>query len=235
MNKIRNTILLIEDDPTIIKGLESAFSFHGFNLITAMNGDQGLTLYKKERIDLVIIDVMLPDIDGFDLCKRIREENKFIPIIFLTAKSQESDKLLGFELGADDYVTKPFSAKELIARVNVHLKKTKIADLENKTGGEIIIGKATVNFDNFTISKDNQVFTLTPKEHKILKLLHNNIDLVVTRDQIMDMVWGDDYYPNIKTIDNFIRKLRLKIEEDPKKPQYLINIFGTGFKLIGNK
>jgi len=224
-------ILIIEDDPTIIEGLITAFEFHGFKLYTGMNGMQGIDLLKKEKPELVIIDIMLPDIDGFDICKKIRETDQLIPIIFLTAKNQESDKLLGFELGANDYVTKPFSARELIARVKVHLKKTGNSKRVKSLEQEIIIGNVKVNFENYTLQKEGIVYNLSPKEQKILKLLYENPGSVISRNRIIDEVWGDEYDPNIKTIDNFIGKLRKKIEDDPKKPIYILNVFGAGFKI----
>ncbi len=224
-------ILIIEDDPTIIEGLITAFEFHGFKLYTGINGMQGIDLLKKEKPELVIIDIMLPDIDGFDICKKIRETDQSLPIIFLTAKNQESDKLLGFELGADDYVTKPFSARELIARVKVHLKRVKNSDSEIPINRGMIIGKAQIDFENYTLKKEEIIYNLSPKEMKILKLLCENPNTVVSRDRIIDVVWGGEYDPNIKTIDNFIGKLRKKIEDDPKKPIYILNVFGAGFKL----
>ncbi len=223
-------ILIIEDDPTIIEGLVIAFEFHGYELLTAQNGIEGLAHFRDGRPALVIIDIMLPDIDGYDICKKIRESDDSIPLIFLTAKNQESDKLLGFELGADDYVTKPFSAKELIARVKVHLKKRDKTVQQNRA--ELpVIGSVQIDFDNFVLIRNDERIPLSPKEQKILKLLHENPDRVVSRDEIIDGVWGEEYDPNIKTIDNFIGKLRKKIEADPKKPKYLLNVFGAGFKL----
>ncbi len=224
-------ILIIEDDPTIIEGLITAFEFHGFELFIGMNGKQGIELFENKKPELIIIDIMLPDIDGFDICKKIREENKAIPIVFLTAKNQESDKLLGFELGADDYVTKPFSARELIARVKVHLKRADNSVNQQQMNQEVFIGKAQINFENYTIKKNEIICYLTPKEMKILKLLYDNPNTVVSRDRIIDEVWGNEYDPNIKTIDNFIGKLRKKIEDNPKNPIYIINVFGAGFKL----
>lgn len=224
-------ILIIEDDPTIIEGLTAAFEFHGFKLFTAMNGMQGIALLKNEKPELVIIDIMLPDIDGFDICKKIRETDQLIPIIFLTAKNQESDKLLGFELGANDYVTKPFSARELIARVKVHLKKMDNSKRGESSEQELLIGNVKVNFKNYTLQKEGVIYNLSPKELKILKLLNENPDTVISRDRIIDVVWGEEYDPHIKTIDNFIGKLRKKIEDDPKKPIYILNVFGAGFKL----
>ncbi|UCH93876.1 MAG: response regulator transcription factor [Candidatus Aminicenantes bacterium] len=220
-------ILIIEDDPTIIEGLEAAFKFHGFQVSYAESSETGLPLVRQNKPDLVILDIMLPGLDGFETCKRIREQDQHIPIIMLTAKSQESDKLLGFELGADDYVTKPFSAKELIARVKAVLKRTTAGPSAQQV---VTIGNATVNFDNFTLCKGGDEFALSPKEHAILKLFVNQPDTVISRSRIIDEVWGDEYFPSPKTIDNFVVKLRGKIEDNPKKPRHILTVHGAGYK-----
>jgi DNA-binding response OmpR family regulator len=220
-------ILIIEDDLTIVKGLETAFKFHGFDVLAADSSEKGLPLFQQEKPDLVILDIMLPGLDGFEACKKIREQDRQTPIIMLTAKSQESDKLLGFELGADDYVTKPFSAKELIARVKAVLKRTSHVPTQKQT---VTIGSAVVNFDNFTVSKGGEECSLSPKEHAILKLFVDHPDTVISRSRIIDEVWGDEYFPSPKTIDNFVVKLRSKIEDNPKKPRYILTVHGAGYK-----
>ncbi len=219
------SILIIEDDRTILEGLEDTFKFHGFEVSTALNGLDGLNLFEKKGPDLIILDIMLPEHDGFEICKKIREQNKRIPIIILTAKSQESDKLLGFELGADDYVTKPFSIKELLARVNAVLKR-----IDNKTEKHYKIKNIDINFKNFELKKDNKTFQLSPKECEILELLVNNPNEVISRNRIIDDIWGDDYFPSPRTIDNFILKLRKKIEDNPKSPMHIITVHGAGYK-----
>ena len=222
--KMKN-ILIIEDDRTILEGLEDTFKFHGFEVSTALNGMDGLNLFEKKEPDLIILDIMLPEHDGFEICKKIREQNKQIPIIILTAKSQESDKLLGFELGADDYVTKPFSIKELLARVNAVLKR-----IDNKMEKHYKIKNIDVNFKNFELKKNNKTFQLSPKECKILELLVNNPNEVISRNRIIDDIWGDDYFPSPRTIDNFILKLRKKIEDNLKTPIHIITVHGAGYK-----
>jgi DNA-binding response OmpR family regulator len=222
-------ILIIEDDRTISEGLEAAFKFHDFEVFCAESSEAGLPLVRQKKPHLVILDIMLPGLDGFAACKKIREQDQHLPIIMLTAKSQESDKLLGFELGADDYVTKPFSAKELIARVKAVLKRT-AADPAPFAQQAVTIGNATVNFDNFTLRKGTDEFALSPKEHAILKLFVNHPDTVISRSRIIDEVWGDEYFPSPKTIDNFVVKLRVKIEDNPKKPQHILTVHGAGYK-----
>jgi len=222
-------ILIIEDDRTIVEGLEAAFTFHGFTLLSAGNGEDGFFLLGSEKPDVVILDVMLPGFDGFEICKKIRERDRRIPIIMLTAKGGESDKLRGFETGADDYVTKPFSARELIARVNAVLKRSG-APVKERQGQAVTVGSVVVNFDNFTVKREGEELSLSLKEYEILKLLMENPDTVISRNRIIDDIWGEDYYPNPKTIDNFILKLRNKIEEDPKNPRHILAVHGVGYK-----
>ena len=220
-------ILIIEDDPTIIEGLETAFRYHDFQVVHAGSSESGLPLIGQEKPDLVLLDLMLPGLDGFEACKKIRRQDPRLPVIILTAKSQESDKLLGFELGADDYVTKPFSAKELIARVKAVLKRTAAA---SPGGAVVTIGTAVVNFDDFTVCKGGSEAPLSPKEHAILKLFVQHPDMVISRSRIIDEVWGDEYFPSPKTIDNFVVKLRGKIEDDPKNPVHILTVHGAGYK-----
>lgn len=220
-------ILVIEDDRTIVQGLEAALKFHDFLVCSAGDGPAGLKMLKEENPDLVILDIMLPGLNGFETCRYIRENTQQIPIIILSAKSEESDKLLGFELGADDYVTKPFSARELVARVKANLKRSRG---EEASKSIVQVGNARINFGNFTITHGEKEYALSPKEHGILKLLVFNPEKVITRTHVIDAVWGDEYFPTPKTIDNFIRKLRTKIEKDPAKPEYILTVHGAGYK-----
>jgi DNA-binding response OmpR family regulator len=224
---IMKKILIIEDDKTIIEGLEDTFKFHDFQVFTAVTGKEGIELLKTKKPDLIILDIMLPGIDGFEVCKRIKKTDRNLPIIMLTAKSQESDKLLGFELGADDYVTKPFSVKELVARVKAVLKRIHARKREDRA---ITLGAIIINLKSFTIAKEGHELPLSPKEAEILKLFLDNPDEVIDRDRIIDKVWGDEYFPSPRTIDNFILKLRTKIEEDPKEPRHIVTVHGAGYK-----
>lgn len=222
-------ILIIEDDKTIVEGLTIALNFHDFSVISAGNGIEGYNLFEQEKPDLLILDIMLPGTDGFEVCRKIRGNDLQVPIIMLTAKSRESDKLLGFELGVDDYITKPFSAKELIARIRAILKRSMPQKEKNN---EVMAGSAVIYFDQFLIKKGSEEFALSPKEQQILKLFTENSGKVISRDRIIDDIWGDDYFPSPKTIDNFIVKLRNKIENDPKNPEHIITIHGAGYKFI---
>jgi len=225
-------ILIIEDDRTIVEALADTFQFHDFEVMTAANGKDGYHLFAEQKPDLIILDIMLPGLDGYDICKKIRKEDQRIPIIMLTAKSQESDKLLGFELGADDYVTKPFSIKELVARVKAVLKRSVQGNHNSKDqkGDLVKLGRAMINFKNFTITREGIEYTLSPKECEILKLLVEHPGEVIDRNRIIDVVWGDEYFPSPRTIDNFILKLRNKVEEDPKNPVHILTAHGAGYK-----
>ncbi|MBN2398911.1 MAG: response regulator transcription factor [Candidatus Aminicenantes bacterium] len=222
-------ILIIEDDSTLQKGLAETMQFHGFQTIIAHDGRLGLELYNQQHPDLIVLDIMLPGFDGYEICKQIRGHDEKTPIIMLTAKDRENDKLLGFELGADDYMTKPFSIKELLARVQALLKRT---TREKETPTTIRIGEVEVLFRRFEIRRGKQTMDMTPKEVAILRLLAANSPEVVSRDQIMDRVWGDEYDPSPRTIDNFILKLRQKIESDPARPEHLLTVHGAGYKLL---
>jgi len=227
-------ILIIEDDPTIIDALEDTFRFHDFEVLTAANGKDGLTAFNRQQPDLIILDIMLPGLDGFDICKKIKKQDPLMPIIILTAKGGESDKLLGFELGADDYVTKPFSVKELLARVKAVLKRSTPGTdgPSNALEHQINVGEAVISFKNFTIKNNGIEYPLSPKEHGILKLLVSHPNEVIDRDRIIDEVWGDEYFPSPRTIDNFVLKLRTKIEKDSKNPAHILTVHGAGYKLV---
>jgi DNA-binding response OmpR family regulator len=220
-------LLIVEDDRELLDGLASTFRFHGFTVLTESQGPSGLVLALDEALDLLILDVMLPGIDGFDICKRIRARNHRLPIILLTAKAQEAEKLLGFELGADDYVTKPFSIKELVARVQAVLKRTRPAAEPDKCRA---VGAAKVDLNRYTIDKDGNTLTCTPREIMVLRLFLDNPGCVLSRERILDEVWGLATYVTTRTVDNFILRLRQKLEPDPQNPRHLLTIHGAGYK-----
>jgi DNA-binding response OmpR family regulator len=222
-------ILIIEDDSTLLQGLVETLQFHGFETVSAHDGRLGLELVERQHPDLIVLDIMLPGIDGYEICKQVRRHDENTPILMLTARDRESDKLLGFELGADDYLTKPFSLKELVARVQALLKRTA---LEKDAPATVRIGDAEVLFRRFEIRRGGKTLEITPKENAILRLLVAQSPEVVSRDRIMDRVWGDEYDPSPRTIDNFILKLRQKIERDPSRPEHLLTVHGAGYKLI---
>jgi DNA-binding response OmpR family regulator len=222
-------ILIIEDDGTLQKGLAETLQFHGFETVSARDGRLGLELAGRQHPDLIVLDIMLPGVDGYEVCKQVRRHDEKTPILMLTARDREKDKLLGFELGADDYLTKPFSLKELVARVQALLKRSAV---EKDAPAAVHIGNAEVLFRRFEIRRGGKTLELTPKENAILRLLVAHSPEVVSRDRIMDRVWGDEYEPSPRTIDNFILKLRQKIERDPARPKHLLTVHGAGYKLI---
>jgi DNA-binding response OmpR family regulator len=223
-------ILLVEDEPQMQRGLRDKLEFEGHEVTIEGDGNSGLQTLLHETFDLVILDVMLPKMSGFDVVRKSREKGIRTPILMLTAKGEEIDKVIGLELGADDYVTKPFGLHELIARVNALLRRA----MPNSAVADTImeLGDVTVNFATYTGSKDGKEFTMTPKEFEILKYLWQHRNETVSRDDLLTKVWGYDESVSTRTVDNFVLKLRQKIEDDPAHPRTIITIHGTGYKLV---
>ena len=225
-------ILVIEDDPAMQVGLRDNLEIEGYEVDSASNGAAGLQKMLDNSYDLVLLDVMLPELSGFDLLKAAREKGNAAPVIMLTAKGEEIDKVLGLELGADDYITKPFSLRELLARVKAVLRRregsgaTRLAD-------RLVLGRADIDFASYTALRDGQPVQMTPKEFEILKFLWHHRNQTVTRDQLLSNVWGYDESITTRTVDNFILRLRQKIEENPAHPRIIMTIHGAGYKLIG--
>ena len=226
MNK---TILIIEDEIRIRFLLKDYLLSEGFSVIEACDGEEGLMAFKNNNVELILLDIMMPKIDGLTVLENIRTVSD-IPIILLTAKSQEEDKLYGYDIGADDYITKPFSPKILVAKVKALLKRT--ADLnEDKS--------STKNYNGLTINKlaheikvDNVQLSLSPKEYELLVYLSDNIGIALTRDTILDNVWGIDYYGDLRTVDTNIKRLREKLGE---KANYIVTVRGSGYKFDVNQ
>jgi len=223
-------ILIIEDEPDMVLGLRDNFEYEGYGVAVAGDGEEGIKRALADQPDLILLDVMLPRLSGLDVCRRLRREGLDTPIIMLTARGQEMDKVIGLEIGADDYVTKPFSLKELLARVRAHLRRSakQVAELENYQFGEI-----ELNFKKYQALKQGQPLELSPREFEILKYFIQHRGETVTRDQLLDDVWGYDNYPLTRTIDNHIAKLRQKIEVAPAEPQYIITVHRVGYKFLG--
>jgi len=223
-------ILLIEDEPEMQKGLRDNLKFEGYDVDVAGDGEKGLKKILEGKHDLVLLDVMLPEMSGFDVCKAAREEGVRTPIIMLTAKGEEIDKVLGLELGADDYITKPFSLRELLARVKAVLRRKEGSGSlsENK----LVIGLLHLDFGTYVASRRGKPIDLTPREFEILKYLWKNKNQVVSRDDLLTKVWGYDESISSRTVDNFILKLRQKVEPSPSKPRHIVTMHGTGYKLI---
>ncbi|MFO0740853.1 MAG: response regulator transcription factor [Labilithrix sp.] len=230
MSTTKKTILIIEDEPHIVMGLRDALEFEGFAVISAGKGKEGVSLARAESPDAVILDLMLPDINGYAVCEELRRTSPFVPIIMLTARSQETDKIRGLDAGADDYVTKPFSVNELIARMRAILRR---AARPTTSAPELVsIGDAEVNFSAHTLKALGQEHVLSFYEVELLRLLSERIGQPVSRDEILQKIWGLEASPTNRTVDNFIVKLRKKIEKSPDKPAHILTVYGYGYKLV---
>ncbi len=222
------TILVIEDEETFREVLEFMLSKEGFNVVLAADGAEGIRKFNEARPDLVLLDLMLPEVSGMDVCKEIRSKST-TPIIMLTAKDSELDKVLGLELGADDYVTKPFSTRELLARIRAVLRRG-VAELEDDDQLLVSIGNVRMNLERHEVSVNGQSISLPLKEFELLEFLMRNAGRVLTRGQLMDRVWGSDYVGDGKTLDVHVKRLRSKIETDPANPQLLTTVRGLGYR-----
>jgi DNA-binding response OmpR family regulator len=221
-------ILIIEDEPDMALGLRDNFEFEGYAVSVARDGEEGLNQALVEKPDLIILDVMMPRMSGLEVCRQLRGRNVDAPIIMLTARGQEMDKVIGLETGADDYVTKPFSLQELLARARAHLRRQDRRSIETYHFGDI-----SLDFKRYQASKDGRPLDLSPREYEILKYLVERHGETVTREQLLDEVWGYDNYPLTRTIDNHIAKLRHKIEPVPAEPRYIITIHRIGYRFLG--
>ena len=220
-------ILIVEDEESMQLGLGNNLKYDGYEVDFASDGEEGLNKILGNIYSLIILDVMLPKLSGFDVCKKARSNGIKTPIIMLTAKSEEIDKVLGLEIGADDYITKPFSLRELLARVKAVLRR-----VEDGNGDLIKIGKIDVNFNSYNATENGSSVNLSSKEFDILHYLWDHKNKTVSRDDLLTNIWGNDVYTTTRTIDNFILKLRQKIEENPNEPKKIITIHGIGYKLL---
>jgi DNA-binding response OmpR family regulator len=223
------SILVIEDEPDIIRGLRDALEFEGFEVHAASSGAEGLTMAADLHPDCVVLDLMLPDDNGYNVCEALRQRDPVVPIIMLTAKAQEADKVRGLEVGADDYITKPFSVAELIARINaIFRRQARMATVDET----IQVGPWMVNTRKHTMSRGRTTKRLTFYELEVLKLLHERSEEAVSRDELLEKVWGVAPTASNRTVDNFVVKLRRKLEEDQKSPQHILTVYGYGYKLV---
>lgn len=223
----KKTILIIEDEPHIVLGLRDSLEFEGFGVLTATKGRDGVNIARTEGPDAVVLDLMLPDMNGYAVCEEIRRWNSFVPIIMLTARSQESDKIRGLDAGADDYVTKPFSVNELIARIRAIFRRA-----SRGTAPEVLeIGDAKVNLAAHTLLVRGTEQQLSFYEVELLRFLAERTGQAVSRDEILAKIWGLEAGPTNRTVDNFIVKLRKKIEKHPEKPAHILTVYGFGYKL----
>lgn len=223
-------ILVIEDEPEMQRGLRDNLEFEGYDVLVIGEGKKGMETIRNEKFDLILLDVMLPGMSGFDICKKARTEGVATPIIMLTAKGEEVDKVLGLEFGADDYITKPFSLRELLARVKAVLRRT--PSNTAAIASNITVGLLEVDFESYTAKKKGKTVEMTSKDFDILRYLWTHQQQVISRDDLLQHVWGYDESISSRTVDNFIVKLRKQIEKDPAKPKHIITIHGAGYKLI---
>jgi DNA-binding response OmpR family regulator len=223
-------ILIIEDEPGILLGIKDEFESEGYEVYTAENGEDGLAKAKQYKPDLIILDIMMPVLDGYEVCKRLRMEGDNTPIIMLTVKDKEIDKVLGLELGADDYVTKPFSLRELMARAKAIFRRTEERAQEIATYS---FGEIELDFKKYEAKKGGQDLDLTPLEFHMLKLFIQKKEQVLSRDDFLDGIWGEDNVSvSFRTVDSHIANLRKKIEDDPSNPKHILSIRGVGYKFV---
>ena len=226
-------ILVVEDDRNLLDTLKYNLLQEGYEVVTAVDGAEALEIARKEKPDLIILDVMLPEVSGLEVCRILRKEMA-TPILMLTARVEETDKIVGLEIGADDYMTKPFSLRELIARVRAVLRRTKMAETQPEVKGDLLtIGDIKFDIARHQASKGATPLQLTPKEFDLLVFLTRNKGFVFSRNQLLEKVWGYDYGGDTRTVDVHIRWLRQKIETDPNNPKHLITVRGAGYKLEG--
>jgi len=223
-------ILIVEDEPNMVAGLRDNFEFEGYQVVTAPDGVAGLERALSESPDLVILDVMMPRMSGLDVCKQLKSKKPSIPIIMLTARGQEVDKVVGLELGADDYVTKPFSIRELLARVKAVLRR---AGTVPKAGEKYAFGEVEVNLRSCQVSKKGKSLEFSSKEFELLKYFLNHPGETLSRDRLLEDVWGYDRFPTTRTVDAHIVRLRQKVEPKPEDPRFILTVHGTGYKFVG--
>lgn len=223
-------ILVVDDEQPIADILKFNLEKEGYSVVCAYDGIEAIELAEREQPDLILLDIMLPNKDGMEVCREVRKKYS-MPIIMLTAKDSEIDKVLGLELGADDYVTKPFSTRELIARVKANLRRQQQPEGQGKTTNDITVGKLVVHPDAYMVTRAGEQIELTHREFELLHYLARHIGQVMTREHLLETVWGYDYYGDVRTVDVTVRRLREKIEENPSSPVWIVTRRGVGYYL----
>jgi DNA-binding response OmpR family regulator len=224
-----SVILVVEDDPAILRGLTDNLRFESYEVLTATDGESGYKVLAEKQPDLLILDLMLPRMSGYEVCRKARAAGITTPIMMLTARGEEADRVLGLDLGADDYVSKPFSIRELLARVRAILRRAQPAAA---LPDELRFGDVEVDFRSYEARKGGSPLEMTPKEFQVLRLLAARSGEVVTRDELLNEVWGYENYPTTRTVDNHVATLRAKIELDPANPEHLRTVHGVGYKFV---
>jgi DNA-binding response OmpR family regulator len=222
-------ILIIEDDVSILRGLKDNLTFEGYQVHTSTDGQEGLKLALEKHIDLLLLDIMLPGMNGYEICRRLKKEKPKLPIIMITARGSEMDTVAGLDVGADDYISKPFGIPELLARVRAVLRRTSTdeQDIERYSFGNI-----SLDFKRFQATLNNEQIELSSKEFAIMKYLIEHEQEVIHRHALLEKVWGFEVTPTTRTVDNYILELRKKMEEDPSNPKHIITIRGAGYKFM---
>jgi DNA-binding response OmpR family regulator len=223
-------ILIVEDEPNMVAGLRDNFEYEGYQVITAGDGVEGLNRALADSPDIVVLDVMMPRMSGLDVCKQLKAKRPSVPIIMLTARGQEVDKVVGLELGADDYVTKPFSIRELIARVKAVLRRAQVLPKEQE---RYSFGEVEVNLRSYQVVKRGKAVEFSAKEFDLLKYFLCHPGETLSRDRLLDEVWGYEHYPTTRTVDAHIVRLRQKLEPVPDEPRYILTVHGVGYKFVG--
>ena len=223
-------ILIVEDEPNMVSGLRDNFEFEGYEVITAEDGLSGLNRALNDSPDLVVLDVMMPRMSGLEVCKQLKSKRPSVPVIMLTARGQEVDKVVGLELGADDYVTKPFSIRELLARVKAVLRRAQTVPREQE---RYLFGEVEVNLRNCQVSKKGKALEFSSKEFDLLKYFLCHPGETLSRDRLLEDVWGYDHFPTTRTVDAHIVRLRQKLEAKPDEPRFILTVHGTGYKFVG--
>ena len=223
-------VLVVEDDPAILRGLADNLRFDGHDVVTATDGEVGYRLAREKNPDVIVLDLMLPRMSGYEVCRKLRAEGVETPIIMLTARGEEADRILGLDLGADDYVTKPFSIGELLARIRALLRRSQPL---KKQPDDLRFDDVVIDFRRYEVRKDDRALELTRKEFGMLRFLAARAGEVVSRDDLLNEVWGYESSPTTRTIDTHVATLRAKLEADPAKPRHLQTIHGVGYKWVG--
>lgn len=221
-------ILIVDDEKTIVDILAYNLRKEGYEIIEAHNGKTGLELALSENPDLVILDIMMPGLDGYEVCTRLRKVSQ-VPVIMLTAKAEESDKVFSFELGADDYITKPFGIREMLARVMANLRRGNMTQTVSNGSNKLIFGELSVDLDMFEIKRGKDIVDLTRREFELVKFLATQNNQVFTREALLEKVWGYEYFGDVRTVDVTIRRLRTKLELTPDNPTYILTKRGVGY------
>ena len=222
-------VLVVEDDPGILRTVADNLKFEKYDIVTATDGETAYKLQQSQHPDLIVLDLMLPKMSGLELCRKLRTEGLQVPILMLTARSEEADRVLGLDLGADDYVTKPFSVPELMARIRALLRRTSSAP---GLPGMLRFGEVEIDFKKYVARRRGKSIEMTRKEFDLLRFLASREDAVVTRDELLNKVWGFDSYPVTRTVDNHVASLRAKLELDPARPAYIQTVHGVGYKFV---